>query len=329
MHTNRLFQAACKSMHGFTIVELLIVISIIALLIALLLPALAMARQSADAISCAANLRSIGILNAEYADTYAGMLPPGQISYGYGDYQWHFQGMNELGSYSWTEFLLQFQYPSTFPNFGSFCTNYSNFDKPNVYSMYQAEFQCPSHVLPNIPWRPGMVFGAYVQNYAANPNLFLDAGIINYIWGAATQNEPSTLSANIVRSPSHCIECADAAQDIPDGSSYFVFNDYYDPAIYGSYETLLDTKTLPAPQGSTPNPTAIIEPINEYAGNQDALGTNLHSDASFNWDFSVRYRHMMTTAQGSGYANAVFADGHVGIIKQYGLHVYNFLPQSQ
>ena len=64
-----------KSQTGFTLVELLVVISIIALLIALLLPALAKAKQLAVRTQGASNMRQIGIALHEYADIYRGQYP--------------------------------------------------------------------------------------------------------------------------------------------------------------------------------------------------------------------------------------------------------------
>lgn len=61
---------------GFTLVELLVVIGIIAVLIALLLPTLNRARGAAQAVACASNLRQIGIGFVLYANAHKLALPP-------------------------------------------------------------------------------------------------------------------------------------------------------------------------------------------------------------------------------------------------------------
>ncbi len=61
---------------AFTLIELLVVISIISLLVAILLPALAKARQSAQQISCLMQLKQIMIAAHAYATDAKGSLPP-------------------------------------------------------------------------------------------------------------------------------------------------------------------------------------------------------------------------------------------------------------
>ena len=61
---------------GFTLIELLVVISVIALLIAILLPALRAARDSARAVACMSNQRQLGISFGVYLNDNDGEFPP-------------------------------------------------------------------------------------------------------------------------------------------------------------------------------------------------------------------------------------------------------------
>jgi len=67
---------------GFTLVELLVVIGIIAILVALLLPALNKARYAANIVACSSNLRQYGMALANYAADWQQALP---LGYYWGD----------------------------------------------------------------------------------------------------------------------------------------------------------------------------------------------------------------------------------------------------
>ncbi len=99
---------------AFTLIELLVVVAIISLLMAILLPALAGARQSAKGVSCLSNLRQIGNAIQMYANENENLLPPG-----------HYSGWSGSDGTSWFTLIN----PYLLPNGGNtWNTTFSNPD---------------------------------------------------------------------------------------------------------------------------------------------------------------------------------------------------------
>jgi prepilin-type N-terminal cleavage/methylation domain-containing protein/prepilin-type processing-associated H-X9-DG protein len=156
-----------QRIRGFTLVELLVVIGIIAVLISLLLPALNKARESASSVQCLSNLRQMGLMVMQYENDNNNWLPaslsPGTSSpYGLGSRYPCWDGLLRHRSDHWTEFT-------------------------GTYSMVSADqvFRCPVQevgdaLVPAANW---------TRSYAINSLLLAN----KWVKANSVQNVPNTV----------------------------------------------------------------------------------------------------------------------------------------
>ena len=162
---------------GFTLVELLVVIGIIALLVGILLPALNHAREQANLIKCQANLRSIGQSIAIYEDAYRGVLPEGY----YNGHTNTVTGGNIFGANlmnngtDWTLLLESTMTPGAPSTFGALSG--ANFTANLAFSPLRQVFICPS-----APENSGKTTNpnVLITHYACNPRLMPEITYDNY-----------------------------------------------------------------------------------------------------------------------------------------------------
>jgi len=83
------YRATGNMKHQFTLIELLVVIAIIAILAAMLLPALSRARVVAKSISCVSNLKQLETVSQLYGNDYNDFVPPGCFNWGSTYAWWH------------------------------------------------------------------------------------------------------------------------------------------------------------------------------------------------------------------------------------------------
>jgi prepilin-type N-terminal cleavage/methylation domain-containing protein/prepilin-type processing-associated H-X9-DG protein len=143
---------------GFTLVELLVVISIIGILFALLLPAIQAAREAARRMSCANNLKQIGLALHTYHDTH-GQFPPSAVLPA---------GVIPFDPWSAQARLLPFLEEMNLKKMIDWKLNYGS--QPWVTKTRVATYLCPSETKDRE--RPDGSLTHYPLNYAINLGLW-------------------------------------------------------------------------------------------------------------------------------------------------------------
>ena len=183
-----------SSRRGFTLVELLVVIAIIGVLVALLLPAVQFARESARRITCGNNLKQIGVALQLYHDTFK-VFPPAKI--GSGSQSGNFTSSTQAvaNTTGWVLLLPQleqqglynkynFGMPSSLSNFNNvkpFINGVQTTNGPNPNALIASNrlevMTCPSDTSPsNLYTVNANMVNAFESNNAARSNYLFSSG---------------------------------------------------------------------------------------------------------------------------------------------------------
>ena len=151
---------------SFTLIELLVVIAIIAILAAILMPALSSARERGRLSTCTNNLKNLGTVFANYADDYEDYIIPSQPNF--------------TGSVScWPQMLVMKKYLSS-----------KNFSRPVTRFLEATEYPAGVFLCPSIS---GLMDGTGVQSAPAHTGASTNYGL-NRIMGrySTTSHVPGT-----------------------------------------------------------------------------------------------------------------------------------------
>ena len=271
-----------RARRGFTLVELLVVIGIIALLISILLPTLNRARAAAKSVVCQSNLRQVGLGLLIYADSNGQKLPPADTP--------SFDGSGNVNG-SWHPFW--YDHVAAAVGVKADGDAYADHD-PDAYA---DAFVCPesSHdggfnhyavhprlMPPQAPWIPEADFPPYVS-YGGS--LYMEPYKLTQV--------PDSTRTLIAADASQFVGNGDPALADLEGNSFYVLSAMNSFGIYW-HQFQAENLSIDGVDVNADSPVRM------------KLGTEGNQDMAIWYEADVRFRH-----GGEEQANVLFLDGHV------------------
>jgi prepilin-type N-terminal cleavage/methylation domain-containing protein/prepilin-type processing-associated H-X9-DG protein len=183
---------------GFTLVELLVVITIIGILIALLLPAVQAAREAARRMQCSNNMKQIGLAIHLYAEKQTRFPPPYLTAYGHGVFSFMLPYLEQQNLYN------KFKY------MGGTATNEAQSVRYTPVPCYA----CPSYAFAPIVMDPVVAEARYVHGA-----LTTYQGV-HGVLGTVTTNEDATSWGYLPRNGFFQSQRSRPISEITDGLSH-------------------------------------------------------------------------------------------------------------
>lgn len=264
---------------GFTLVELLVVIAIIGLLVALLLPAVQAARESARRAHCLNNLEQIGVALLHYADAHRRLPPSSTSDVDFG--VWNYATDPAVHLHSWRSLILPFVEEGNLAR--SVDYNVSSLAPANrtaagtVVTLYR----CPS--FDGFDFSREAKYTAISPNFAIANYLAMGATTVGSLWGP----DPSGK-----RRPDGTMYCLSETrpQDVTDGLSHTIFvveTREQDAAVWidgtaaAAVARRFDIGTVPSYAG--PELSLNYRPYYDYGSNRDSINclygpSSMHPD---------------------------------------------------